>query len=100
MNYTCKDCKVQCMERSREYPCASFKLMTASESGVKRVKGMSSKNTSRKSEFDQSVAESEKGIGVKFEGLSDEKKKISVAFARKIKTLSPEAQKAIQDLLF
>ena len=50
MNYTCKDCKVQCMERSREYPCASFKLMTASESGVKRVKGMSSKNTSRKSE--------------------------------------------------
>lgn len=43
MGYTCKDCKVQCIERSREYPCASFKLMTASESGIKRVKGMGSK---------------------------------------------------------
>ena len=57
-------------------------------------------NNTQKSEFDQAVAESEKGIGLKFEGLSEENKRISVAFARKIKTLSPEAQKAIQDLLF
>lgn len=67
---------------------------------VSRIPSLYQLNDAQKSEFDQSVAESEKGIGVKFEGLSEEKKKISVAFARKIKTLSPEAQKAIQDLLF
>ena len=26
MNYTCKDCAVLCMERSREYVCSSFRL--------------------------------------------------------------------------
>ena len=67
---------------------------------VSKIPNLYRLNDAQKSEFDQSVAESEKGIGVKFEGLSEEKKKISVAFARKIKTLSPEAQKAIQDLLF
>lgn len=25
--YTCKDCKVQCMERSREYICTSFTVI-------------------------------------------------------------------------
>lgn len=54
----------------------------------------------KKREFDTAVAESEKGIGVKFEGLSEENKKISVAFARKIQNLSPEARDAIQQYLF
>lgn len=54
----------------------------------------------KKREFDAAVAESEKGIGVKFEGLSEENKKISVAFARKIQALSPEARDAIQQYLF
>ena len=57
-------------------------------------------NEAQKSELDKAVAESEKGIGLKFEGLSAERKQISVAFARKLSTLSPETQKAIQDLLF
>lgn len=57
-------------------------------------------NDAQKSEFDRAVAESEKGVGVKFEGLTEENKRISVAFARKIQTLSPEAREAIKDLLF
>lgn len=57
-------------------------------------------NDAQKLDFDQAVAESEKGIGVKFEGLSEENKRISVAFARKIQTLSPAAQKTMRDLLF
>lgn len=56
-------------------------------------------NTTQKSDFDAAVAESEKGIDVKFTNLSHNEKKLSVAFARKIKNLSPEAQKALQDLL-
>jgi HTH-type transcriptional regulator, competence development regulator len=54
----------------------------------------------QKQEFDAAVAESEKGIGVKFAGLSEENKKLSVAFARKINTLSEEDRKLLQDLLF
>lgn len=54
----------------------------------------------QKMEFDISVAESEKGIGVKFAGLSEENKKLSVAFARKVKTLSEQEQRVLQDLLF
>lgn len=54
----------------------------------------------QKKEFDKVVAESEKGIDVKFAGLSDEKKRMSVAFARKIKTLKPEEQRVLQELLF
>ena len=67
---------------------------------ITKIANLYQLNDAQRMEFDQSVAESEKGIAVKFDGLSEEKKKISVAFARKIKTLSPEAQKAIQDLLF
>lgn len=26
MNYTCEDCKKQCWERSRKYPCREFLL--------------------------------------------------------------------------
>lgn len=67
---------------------------------VTRIPDLYQLNDAQKSEFDQAVAESEKGVGVKFDGLSEDKKKVSVAFARKISTLSPEAQKAIQELLF
>lgn len=35
MSYTCKDCKVQCIERSREYICTSFKLGEPSDSSVR-----------------------------------------------------------------
>lgn len=54
----------------------------------------------QKMEFDAAVAESEKGIGVTFDGLSDEEKRMSVAFARKIKELKPEEQLLLQGLLF
>ena len=54
----------------------------------------------QKNEFDTAVAESEKGVGVKFAGLPDESKKLSVAFARKINTLSAKDRQAIQELLF
>lgn len=54
----------------------------------------------QKTEFDSAIATSEKGIDVKFDGLSEENKKLSVAFARKIKTLSPKEQQLLQDVLF
>lgn len=54
----------------------------------------------QKKEFDIAVAESEKGINVKFAGLSDDEKRMSVAFARKISHLKPEEQRALQGLLF
>ena len=50
--------------------------------------------------LDEAIAESEKGIGVKFEGLSPEKRQLSVAFARKIQSLSASDQKALQKVLF
>ena len=67
---------------------------------IQRIPELYNLDDSKKKEFDTAVAESEKGIGVKFEGLSEENKKISVAFARKIQTLSPEARNAIQQYLF
>ena len=67
---------------------------------IQRIPELYNLDDSKKKEFDTAVAESEKGIGVKFEGLSEENKKISVAFARKIQTLSPEARNAIRQYLF
>ncbi len=52
------------------------------------------------SELDAAIAESEKGIGLKFDGLPPESRKLSVAFARKIGSLSAEDRQAIQKLLF
>lgn len=85
----------------------SMSFLSSVENGKKgmptdwilKIPNIYSLNSSQRAEFDQAVAESEKGVGVKFEGLSEENKRISVAFARKIRTLSPAAQKAIQDLL-
>ena len=54
----------------------------------------------QQSEFDAAVAESEKRIDVNFEGLSPERKKLSAAFARKIKTLNHKEQKILQEVLF
>lgn len=51
-------------------------------------------------EFDTALIESEKGIGIKFEGLSEDNKKISAAFARKIRDLSPREQEILQQVLF
>lgn len=41
MGYTCKDCMVQCIERSREYICTSFKLGDPTDSAIwhKKAKG-------------------------------------------------------------
>ena len=55
---------------------------------------------SQRAELDAAIAESEKGIGLKFNGLSPEEKRLSVAFARKIQELSPKEQKVLQGLLF
>lgn len=38
MNYTCKDCCNPCWERSREYPCTSFKLGKLSAAEARRIR--------------------------------------------------------------
>lgn len=50
---------------------------------VARILDLYSLTSGQKQEFDSAVAESENGVGVKFAGLSEENKKLSVAFARK-----------------
>lgn len=67
---------------------------------VVRIPELYNFTDAQKKEFDIAVAESEKGIDVKFAGLSDDKKRMSVAFARKIKNLKPEEQRILQELLF
>lgn len=53
----------------------------------------------QKKDLDAAVAESEKGIGVKFAGLSADERKLSVAFARKIKSLSASEQTQLERIL-
>ena len=53
----------------------------------------------QKKNLDTAVAESEKGIGVKFAGLSADERKLSVAFARKIKSLSASEQTQLERIL-
>ena len=67
---------------------------------ITKIPGLYSFTDAQKSEFDAAVANSEKGVGVKFSGLSEENKKLSVAFARKISTLNPKERQALQALLF
>ena len=67
---------------------------------IARIPELYNFTDTQKKEFDVAVAESEKGIDVKFAGLSDDKKRMSVAFARKITNLNPEEQRILQDLLF
>jgi len=50
--------------------------------------------------LDTAIAESEKGIDVKFEGLSQEGRQLTVTFARKIKSLSPKQRSQLQQILF
>lgn len=53
----------------------------------------------QKKDLDAAVAESEKGIGVKFAGLSADERKLSVAFARKIQNLSKTERSELQHIL-
>lgn len=45
MSYTCEDCKKQCWERSRKYPCREFALGELPASEARRVKRERSKRT-------------------------------------------------------
>lgn len=54
----------------------------------------------QKKDFDSAVAKSEKSIDVKFSNLPEVNKQLSVAFARKIRTLGPKEQAALQSILF
>lgn len=54
----------------------------------------------QKHEFDLAVAESEKGVGVKFDGLSLQSRRISAAFARKVKTFTPSEREKLEQILF
>ena len=53
----------------------------------------------QKKDLDAAIAASEKGIGVKFAGLSADERKLSVAFARKIKSLSASEQAKLERIL-
>lgn len=67
---------------------------------VAKIPELYSFTDAQKKEFDMAVSESEKGIAVKFDGLSDEERRMSVAFARKIKNLKPEERHLLQEMLF
>lgn len=57
-------------------------------------------NGEQRTEFETAVAESEKGIDVKFDNLTEQEKVLSVAFARKIRGMSEEDRKILQGVLF
>ena len=67
---------------------------------VARISALYKLSETQEKDLDAAVAESEKGIGVKFDGLSPEQRRMSVAFARKIKTLDSKEQKVLQQVLF
>lgn len=67
---------------------------------IARIAELYELSDGQKAELDTAVAESEKGIGVKFDGLSPVQRRMSVAFARKIKTLDNNEQKLLQQVLF
>ena len=54
----------------------------------------------QKRELDSAVADSEKGIGVRFEGLSPESRQLSVAFARKVKSFTRAERDRLKEILF
>lgn len=56
-------------------------------------------SSEQKHELDDAVAESEKGIAVKFDGMSQECRQLSVAFARKISSLTVDEQIQLQSIL-
>ena len=49
MSYTCDDCCLQCIERSRMYICTSFKLGKLSAGDIKARKQQGSKSNRAKS---------------------------------------------------
>lgn len=57
MGYTCKDCKVQCMERSREYICTSFKLSDEAGEPTRAVERVKSKSNRQKSKAAKTAAQ-------------------------------------------
>lgn len=55
---------------------------------------------SQQKDFDVAIAESEKSVDVRFDGLSPENRQLSVAFARKIKNLGKAEQEQLMKILF
>ena len=56
-------------------------------------------SSAQKRELDETVARSEKGISVKFDGMSQERRQLIVAFARKVSCLSDNEQNMLLELL-
>lgn len=67
---------------------------------VSRIAELYNLTSEQRLELDTAVAASENSIAVKFEGLSEGSKKLSVAFARKIRNLSADEQQILQQVLF
>ena len=65
-----------------------------------KIAGIYGLSEEQKHELDVAVAESEKGIGVKFDGLSPESRQLSAAFARKIKSFSHAERERLKQILF
>lgn len=43
MAYTCEDCKKQCYERSRQYPCREFQLGKVSAKEMRKIRNAGNK---------------------------------------------------------
>ncbi|MCR4664886.1 MAG: helix-turn-helix domain-containing protein [Paludibacteraceae bacterium] len=67
---------------------------------VDKIPSLYKLTDTQKKELDAAIAESENGIGIKFNGLSEDDKRLSVAFARKIKNLDSKEQQILQQILF
>ncbi len=86
----------------------SSAFLSAVENGNKRmppdwnktIPTIYSLSASAMDELTSAIAESEKGIAIDFGPLGPEQRRLGVALARKIPTLTPEQTKELQTLLF
>ena len=86
----------------------AISFLSAVENGKKgmpsgwgaKITSLYSLSEDQRHELDVSVAESEKGIGVKFDGLPSESRQISAAFARRVKTLNKAEREKLKEILF
>ncbi len=86
----------------------SSAFLSAVENGNKRmpsnwnelIPSLYSLSAPAMDELTSAIAESEKGIAIDFSPLGMEQRRIGVALARKIPTLTPEQTKALQTMLF
>ena len=67
---------------------------------VEKISSIYNLTEQQRMDFDTAIAESEKGVDMKFDGLSAEGRQLTVTFARKIKSLNSQQRDKLQQILF